>query len=101
MNSGFAALLEQAGFDTTERDFWRRIVMVHNAGTLPAERPDEGDVISTRGFNALVLDHQGALTHFCKCRPPTTDWIRQTELCTRMSSVPALQHMLPQAWAVT
>src|SRR5262245_51164971 len=100
MRSGFASLLEQAGFDTTERGFWERIVMVQNCAVLPAERLDEGDVMATRGFNALVLDRHGVPTHFCKCRPPTREWIRQTELCMRMSMEPELRHMMPHSCAV-
>jgi len=97
MTSGFAALLEQAGFDTSERSFWQRVVIVHNAGMLPAERLDEDDVMATRGFNALVLDRRGVPTHFCKCRPPTKAWIRQTDLYARMSMVPALRRVIPRA----
>ncbi|HEY1308579.1 MAG TPA: phosphotransferase [Vicinamibacterales bacterium] len=100
MRSGFASLLEQAGFDTTERGFWERIVMVQNCAVLPAERLDEGDVMATRGFNALVLDRHGVPTFFCKCRPPTKEWVRQTELCTRISMEPALRQMIPCAWGV-
>jgi hypothetical protein len=97
MTSDFASLLEQAGFDTSERGFWQRVVMVHNAGMLPAERLDEGDVMATRGFNALVLDRNGVPTHFCKCRPPTKAWVRQTDLYARMSRVPALRRIIPRA----
>jgi hypothetical protein len=97
MTSGFASLLEQAGFDTSERGFWQRVVMLHNWGMLPAERLDESDVMATRGFNALVLDRSGVPTHFCKCRPPTTAWIRQTDLYARMSTVPALRRIIPRA----
>jgi hypothetical protein len=100
MRSDFASLLERAGFDTSERGFWQRVVMIDNRGLLPAQRLDEGDVMMLRGFNALVLDRSGVPTHFCKCRPPTKDWIRQTELCTRMSMEPALRHMIPSAWGV-
>jgi hypothetical protein len=97
MTSSFAALLEQAGFDTSERGFWQRVVMVHNWGMLPAEQLEEGDVMATRGFNALVLDRAGVPTHFCKCRPPTKAWIRQTALYARMSGVPALRLIIPRA----
>jgi hypothetical protein len=97
MTSGFASLLEQAGFDTSERGFWQRVVMVHNAGMLPAERLEQGDVMATRGFNALVLDRSGVPTHFCKCRPPTKAWIRQTDLYARMSMLPALRRIIPRA----
>jgi len=97
MTSNFAALLEQAGFDTAERGFWQRVVMVHNWGMLPAEQLHEGDVMATRGFNALVLDRSGVPTHFCKCRPPTKAWIRQTALYARMSRVPALRRIIPRA----
>jgi hypothetical protein len=97
MTSGFAALLERAGFDTSDRGFWERVVIVHNAGMLPAERLDQGDVMATRGFNALVLDRSGVPTHFCKCRPPTKAWIRQTDLYARMSMMPALRRMIPRA----
>jgi len=97
MTSAFASLLEQAGFDTNARGFWQRVVMVHNWGMLPAEQLDEGDVMATRGFNALVLDRSGVPTHFCKCRPPTEAWIRQTALYARMSAVPALRRMIPRA----
>jgi hypothetical protein len=101
MTSGFAALLEQAGFDTSDRGFWQRVVIVHNAGMLPAERLDQGDVMATRGFNALVLDRSGVPTHFCKCRPPTKAWIRQTDLYARMSMMPALRRMIPRARGVS
>jgi len=97
MTSGFASLLEQAGFDTSERGFWQRVVMVHNWGMLPAERLDEGDVMASRGFNALVLDRAGVPTHFCKCRPPTKAWVRQTDLYARMSRVPALRRIIPRS----
>jgi hypothetical protein len=97
MTSSLAALLEQAGFDTSERGFWQRVVMVHNWGMLPAEQLDEGDVMATRGFNALVLDRAGVPTHFCKCRPPTKAWIQQTALYAQMSRVPALRRIIPRA----
>jgi|SoiMethySBSTD1v2_1073268.scaffolds.fasta_scaffold305471_2 hypothetical protein len=100
MNSDFVALLEQAGLDTRERGFWQRIVMVDNRGILPVHWPDEDDLMTIRGFNALVLDRHGAPTHFCKCRPPTREWIRQTELCTQMSKEPELRHVMPPAWEV-
>jgi hypothetical protein len=97
MISGFASLLEQAGFDTRERGFWQRVVMVHNWGMLPAERLEEDDVMATRGFNAIVLDRSGVPTHFCKCRPPTKAWIRQMDLYARLSMVPALRRIIPRA----
>ena len=101
MISSLASLLDQAGFDTTESGFWQRIVMVQNFAALPAKRLDEGDVMATRGFNALVLDRQGSPTFYCKCRPPTTQWVRQTDLCARMSMEPALRQMMPCAWGVS
>lgn len=100
MNSEFAVLLERAGLDTRERGFWKRVVMVDNRGMLPAPRSDERDLMNLRGFNALVLDRSGVPTHFCKCRPATKEWVRQTELCTRMSMEPALREMIPCARGV-
>jgi hypothetical protein len=100
MNSDFAALLERAGLDTRERGFWKRVVKVDNRGLLPAPRLDEDDVMGLRGFNALVLDRNGVPTHYCKCRPATREWIRQTELWARMSMEPALRQMIPCAWGV-
>jgi len=100
MSSDFTALLEQAGLDTRERGFWQRIVMVDNRGMLPIHWRDEADLMTLRGFNALVLDRRGVPTHYCKCRPPTREWIRQTELCTRMSMEPELRHIMPPARGV-
>jgi hypothetical protein len=74
--------------------------MVDNRGMLPGPRPEESDVMTLRGFNALVLDRSGLPTHFCKCRPATKEWVRQTELCARMSTEPALRQMIPFARAV-
>jgi hypothetical protein len=100
MISDFASLLEQAGLDTSGPGFWRRVVMLHNSGILPAQRLDDGDVMAARGFNALVLDRSGVPTHFCKCRPPMREWVRQTELCTRLSTERDLTHVIPQTWGV-
>ena len=100
MRSDFASLLEQAGFDASERGFWQRVIMIDNRVLLPAERLEEGDLMKLHGFNALILDRNGVPTHFCKCRPPTKDWIRQTEFCTRLSMEPALRQLLPSARAV-
>jgi phosphotransferase family enzyme len=100
MRSDFASLLEQAGLDASERGFWQRVIMIDNRVLLPAKRLEEGDLMKLHGFNALILDRNGVPTHFCKCRPPTKDWIRQTEFCTRMSMEPALRHVLPSARAV-
>jgi hypothetical protein len=100
MISDFIALLEQAGLDTRERGFWQRVVMVDNRGMLPVHWVDAADLMSLHGFNALVLDRRGVPTHFCKCRPPTREWIRQTELCTRMSMAPELRHIMPLARGV-
>jgi hypothetical protein len=100
MRSDFASLLEQAGFDASDGGFWQRVIMMDNRVLLPAKRLEEGDLMKLHGFNALILDRNGVPTHFCKCRPPTKDWIRQTEFCTRMSMEPALRHVLPPARAV-
>jgi hypothetical protein len=101
MNSQFASLLEKAGVDTSERGFWKHVVIVNNYGPLPARRLNGGGVAQTEGFNAVVLDRHGLPTHFCKCRPPTTWWIRQTEMCARLSREPALRQMIPSSWAVS
>ena len=100
MRSDFASLLEQAGFETSERAFWQRVIMIDNRILLPAKRLEEGDLMKLHGFNALILDRNGVPTHFCKCRPPTKDWIHQTEVCTRLSMEPALRHVLPPQRAV-
>lgn len=101
MSAAFASLLERAGFDTSEPEFWQRVVLVHNWGMVPAARLDHSDATVSRGFNALVLDRRGVPTHFCKCRPPTREWIRQTNLSERISMVPALRQMVPRAWSVS
>jgi len=100
MRSDFGSLLEQAGFDASERGFWQRVIMIDNRVLLPATRLEEGDLMKLHGFNALILDRNGVPTHFCKCRPPTKDWIRQTEFCTRISMEPSLRHVLPPTRAV-
>ena len=100
MNSGLDSLLRQAGIDTSGPRFWQRVVILHNVGMVPAQIQDEGDVVTARGFNALVMNEDGTPAYFCKCRPPTKDWIRQTELVAKLSMDPSLQHILPSAWAV-
>jgi len=100
MNSGLDSLLRQAGIDTSGPRFWQRVIMLHNVGMVPTQSLDEGDVVTARGFNALVMDRAGTPAYFCKCRPPTENWIRQTELVAKLSTDPSLQHILPSAWAV-
>jgi len=43
--------------------------VVFNVGPFSASGPLEGDKISNRGFNALLMDETGMPTHFLKVRP--------------------------------
>ena len=48
---------------------WSDVVVVRNVGPLTTAVPLEGDVISNRGFNALLCSAGGGQKHFLKLRP--------------------------------
>lgn len=48
---------------------WSDVVVVRNVGPLLTTAPIEGDVISNRGFNAILCAAGGPPGHFLKLRP--------------------------------
>jgi hypothetical protein len=48
---------------------WSDVVVVRNVGPLLTDAPIDGDVISNRGFNAVLCAAGGSPGHFLKLRP--------------------------------
>jgi hypothetical protein len=100
MNSAVVHLLAECGVPNPhEATKWQNMLLVHNIGGVPGDTL-EGDFISNRGFNLVVLDDGGDPTHFCKCRPSQVGWGGGTSLAARLSRSPELASIIPQTWSV-
>jgi hypothetical protein len=77
---------------------WSDFIVVRNVGPLVSRAPLQGDRISTRGFNALVLGRAGTPSHFVKVRPVENEIFRdEAEMTARLSAHPASCHLVPRA----
>lgn len=100
MNAAVVHLLAACGVPNPRAATkWQNMLLVHNIGGVPGDHL-EGDVISNRGFNLVVLDDDGDPTHFCKCRPAQVGWRGGTSLAARLSRAPELASIIPQTWSV-
>jgi hypothetical protein len=73
-------------------------VIVRNVGPLLATAPLEGDVISNRGFNALVFAGGKDPTHFLKVRPAGhLQFHREAEITVRLAQDPSVRHLVSGA----
>jgi hypothetical protein len=99
MNKVIEELLRVCGGDVHGGHVsWDRVLLLNNLGGVPSEH-EEGDILSNRGFNLLVLDPSYAPSYFCKCRPAGTRAGVATP-AARLSSVPALRKIVPPTWMV-
>jgi len=77
---------------------WSDVVIVRNVGPLTATAPLDGDVISNRGFNALVFAKGKLPTHFLKVRPVGHVQFRlEADITVRLAQDAAARHLVPGA----
>lgn len=75
---------------------WSDVVVVRNVGPLQAEAPLAGDVISNRGFNAVLCAAGGRPEHFLKLRPIGHRLFeREAAVTELLGSRPATSSLVP------
>ena len=79
---------------------WSDVAMLRNVGPLVASEPFEGDVISNRGFNAVVFARGADASHFLKVRPERHEHFRrEVEATVRLSHHRVLGGLVPRSSA--
>jgi len=68
MTPGGDELLEALARATGGTPSWERMMFVKNVGPIPTLSEDPGDSLEARGFQLLLLDGNGGIGHFVKCR---------------------------------
>jgi len=77
---------------------WSDLTIVRNVGPLVSSTPLDGDIISNRGFNALLAVPRDGPKHFLKVRPARHEpFRREAEATTRLSQHPATNALVPHA----
>lgn len=75
---------------------WDDVVVVRNVGPLRTVEPLVGDVISNRGFNALLCAAGGAPHHFLKLRPlHHRPFEREAAVTVAIARHAATRHLVP------
>jgi len=74
--------------------------VVRNVGPLLTLAPLDGDIISNRGFNALVFAPGAGPSHFLKVRPKRHEaFLREAEITVRLSEHPGARALVPRSRA--
>lgn len=77
---------------------WSELTIVRNVGPLLTSRPLTGDIISNRGFNALLSKPGAGPTHFLKVRPAGHEpFRREANFTVSLSLHRATQTLVPRA----
>ena len=77
---------------------WLDLTIVRNVGPLATSTPLLGDIISNRGFNALLAVPGSGPKHFLKVRPVAHEpFRREAEITARLSQHPAMNSVVPDA----
>lgn len=75
---------------------WNDVLTVRNVGPLLTSAPMSGDVISNRGFNAILFAPGGHPTHFLKVRPAIHGGFeREAAVTVELSANPQLRTLVP------
>lgn len=81
---------------------WSDVVVVRNVGPLQTEAPLPGDVISNRGFNAVLCAAGGRPEHFLKLRPIGHRLFeREAAVTELLGNRPATGSLVPPAQTFT
>ncbi len=96
---GGSTLLERINAElAAEPRTWSDLTIVRNVGPLVTSTPLVGDIISNRGFNALLSASGTGPTHFLKVRPAGHEpFRREAEITVRLSRYPATNAVVPHA----
>lgn len=81
---------------------WSDVIVVRNVGPLLTAAPLDGDVISNRGFNAVLCTAAGRPAHFLKLRPiHHRPFEREAAVTQLLASRPATAGLVPASRSFT
>jgi hypothetical protein len=102
MNRELLRLLDSVRADATSGRAlrWDDVLIVQNTGPVAGAARPEGDFTWNRGFNFVLLNRDGAPTHYCKCRTvPNEQMAVETVILEALGADRLIRHLVPYASA--